>query len=140
MIFITNILKQFLLFQVLTSECDQLNVLGYFNLPNILWLPNDDCFGLHTSCTIPWICDFLDTLFDCGLSQINYLKNPCNNILDLPFVDLSICGIECSDPLSIPEDGFYLTFKLCFNIDKILLIPIPTNHQKRFLTLIELNI
>ena len=31
----------------------QLIVLGDFNLPNILWFPNDDSFGLLPSCTIP---------------------------------------------------------------------------------------
>ena len=71
------------------------------------------------SCTIPWICDFLDIISDCGLSQINNLLNPCNNILDLSFVDLSICAIVRSDPLSIPEDIFHPTFKLSFVIDKM---------------------
>ena len=69
------------------SECDQLIVLGDINLPSIFWFPNDDSFALLPSCTIPWICDFLDIISDCGLSQINYLLNPCNNILDLSFVD-----------------------------------------------------
>ena len=64
----------------LTSECDQLIVLADFNLPNILWFPNDDSFWLLPSCTISWICDFLDIISDCGLSQINCLLNLCNNI------------------------------------------------------------
>ena len=103
----------------LTSECDRLIVLGNFNLPNILWFPNDDGFGLLSSCTIPWICDFLDIISDCGLSQINYLLNSCNNILDLSFLDLSTCAIVRSDPLCIPEDVFHQTFKLSFGIEKI---------------------
>ena len=89
---------------------NKLIVLGDFNLPNIMWFPNDDSFGLLPSCKIPWICDFLDIISDCGLSQINYLLNSCNNILDLSFVGLSICAIVRSDPLSIPEDIFHLTF------------------------------
>ena len=50
---------------------------------------------------------------------MNYLLNPCNNILDLSFVDLRTCAIVRSDPLSIPEDVFLPTFKLSFVIDKI---------------------
>ena len=84
-----------------------------------MWLPNDDGFGLLPSCTIAWICDFLDIFSDYGLSLINYLLNPCNNTLDLSFADLSICAVVRSDPLSIPEDVFRPTFKLSFIIDKI---------------------
>ena len=125
----------------LTSECDELIVLGDFNLPNILWFPNDDSFGLLPSCIIPWICDFLDIISDCGLSQMNYLLNPCNNNLDISFVDLSTRAIVRSDQLSIPEDVFHPTFKLSFVIDKMQKSNSNClNHPKKFLTFIELTI
>ena len=119
--------------------------MGPSNMGNpVLWFPNDDSFGLLPSCTIPLICDFLDIISDCGLSQINYLLNPCNNILDLSFVDLSTCAIVRSGPLSIPEDVFLPIFKLSFVIDKMLLIrlliSIALNHPKKFLTFMELTI
>ena len=54
-----------------------------------------------------------------SIFRIYYLLNPCKNILDLSFVDLSTCAIVRPDPFSIPEDPFHPTFKISFVIDKI---------------------
>ena len=65
-----------------------------------------------------------------------------NLIACISFVDLSICAIVRSDPLSIPEDVFHPTFKLSFVIDKMQNSNSKCfkSSKKKFLTFIELTI
>ena len=96
----------------LLTEHDHMIVLGDFNLPNVNWIFDEIESSLHPSSTISWVCDFLDQLSDCGLCQINYFKNPFDNILDLVFVDTNSFSINRSSPLSLPEDIFHPTISI----------------------------
>ena len=114
----------------LLTEDDYLIVCGDFNLANIAWTVDEDDCCLHPSSKTLWICDFFGKLSDCGLNQINFIKNPFNNILDLFFVDSTSFVIKQCSPLSLPEDIFHPTLSLSLNINVTCNISTSTNSKK----------
>jgi Endonuclease-reverse transcriptase len=69
--------------------CDSILVLGDFNLPKLRWRYDDDDSGsgglLPLNVTTDLENDFINGLFACDLSQINFIPNDNGTYLDLIF-------------------------------------------------------
>lgn len=83
--------------------------LGDFNLPNILWNKPDDLNYLIPLGTN----EFIQSLFTCGLSQINHVRNAFGKLLDLAFVNQpSDTHVRNVSPITHPEDRHHPTIQL----------------------------
>lgn len=96
------------------NDNDSILVIGDFNLPKIKWyrMDEEDSFVFPYYYPNSLSSDILSGYFSEGLSQLNYLQNASNNILDLCFTsDPDIMDlIEVKDSLCTPTDIFHATF------------------------------
>jgi len=94
--FVCNLMSKF------DKESTKFIIIGDFNLPNITWVPDDECadFLLPTNVTSATEQNFVDTVYMCGLNQINSIKNYRDRYLDLVFSNFhdNICISECFIP------------------------------------------
>lgn len=99
--------------QINKNENDTIVVFGDFNLPKLKWhsMDEDDSFVFPYCYLNSLSSDILSRYFSEGLSQINYLQNASNNILDLFFTsDPDIMDlIEIFDSKCTPTDIFHAT-------------------------------
>lgn len=112
------------------KSSDVLAVFGDFNLPSISW---NKCSDSNKMVPVLKGCvnEFIESLFDSGLSQINNLFNSCGKLLDLIFVNQpSDISLQSSHPVTYPEDHYHPTVQL-----KILLpstVPKSNINSKTF--------
>lgn len=88
------------------NACDTVFVMGDFNLPNILWMQNDeDVNYLPINVTTAMETFVMDSFSSDGFRQINGVVNHMNRILDLIFTDDcdSTTVIESQSPLAEPD-------------------------------------
>ena len=97
----------------LSKPGDYIIVLGDFNLPNITWFKNpDSCFQIPSSRSESSI-EFIDSIADLGLFQINSIPNTFGKLLDLVFVDQpEDFNISRLKPLLTPEDNYHPTLEI----------------------------
>lgn len=88
------------------NECDTIFIMGDFNLPNLLWVRNDEDIDYLPINVTTYIETFvIDSLSSDGFKQINGVENHMNRILDLIFTNDcdNVSVIESRSPLSDPD-------------------------------------
>ncbi len=82
-------------------------VIGDFNLPNISWVPNEDCVGLSPVCSNDLREQMVsDYYMLCGFNQFNSCPNSIGSILDLVFCNFDTVTVNTTDPL-LPCDVYH---------------------------------
>lgn len=98
----------------LLRDNDRLVVLGDFNLPTVKWIKNTESISLTPTAQHEFICSLLDL----SLLQINEILNCNNKMLDLVFVSgPSDFSLSRASPLSLPEDKHHPTLDIACDID-----------------------
>lgn len=106
------------------KACDIVLVLGDFNFPNVLWLPDTDndniLLPVNISNSNNVAADFIDSCVSYGLFQINSICNYNNRLLDLVFCSENndVLVSKCDSPLSIVDPHHV-------PIDILLDLPVP---------------
>lgn len=93
---------------------------GDFNMPSVSWnFSSDDGFFIPSMLTISsCYMDFIHSLLDLNLYQLNGILNVNSKLLDLIFINgCSDVTIHRCDAVSLPEDGHHPTIEI--NISNI---------------------
>ncbi|XP_075163191.1 uncharacterized protein LOC142235818 [Haematobia irritans] len=99
--------------QSLLSSSDTLIVLGDFNLPYVSWLHTSESESLIPVISNSISNNFLHSLLNLGLFQINDIFNSHGRLLDLVFVNRTFnISLESCHALTQPEDRYHPTIIL----------------------------
>ncbi|XP_075162973.1 uncharacterized protein LOC142235596 [Haematobia irritans] len=99
--------------QSLLSSSDTLIVLGDFNLPYVSWLHSSESESLIPVISNSISNNFLHSLLNLGLFQINDIFNSHGRLLDLVFVNRTFnISLESCHALTQPEDRYHPTIIL----------------------------
>ncbi|XP_046806162.1 uncharacterized protein LOC124419723 [Lucilia cuprina] len=117
----------------LSKPDDLIIVLGDFNIPNIIWSKTPDSSFLSPSINSESSLDFIDSIAELALFQINSIPNLYGKTLDLVFVDRpDEFKIQRIDPLSTPEDVYHPTLEISSNINMQITAKLVPKEEKVF--------
>jgi len=105
----------------LLNPSDKILVIGDFNLPQITWIPNEDCYFIPKNDLKDFLSSFVDYFNSNDLQQFSHIKNFQNNQLDLCFSSdwKNFSFSNFPSPLSV-IDKYHPPICLKFNLlDKI---------------------
>lgn len=112
-----------------SKPADTFVVLGDFNLPNILWNKPDELNYL-----VPIVSnEFIQSILDFGLFQVNHIYNSCDRLLDLAFVNQPLdFHVRNTLPITYPEDRYHPTLDIEFCLQSSILNERKNRSDKVF--------
>lgn len=95
------------------KSTDNVILVGDFNLPSVSWIATPDSNNLVPTRSSDSSAEFINSLFDNCLFQVNSIRNSYGRLLDLIFVhEPNDFSIQRHAPISSPEDIYHPTLEL----------------------------